>query len=140
MVTAVIVSGLTIVGFLLLGGILHYPLLGDRGGGAVQHATMFGYAVGAGLAALLATGAMHVLLMTTPRPRWFFRWLGGIGTAIAVLLPLTENLPAPLATATVNLALGLAIIGLVHSITAASLRRGMWRPRKQTLVIRSNDA
>jgi hypothetical protein len=121
-VTAVIVGGLTIVGFLLVGGILHFPLLGDRGKGAMQQATMFGYALGAALAALLATAAMHVLLITTPRPKWFFRWLGGIGTAIAVLLPLTKNLSAPLATATINLALGLAIIGLVHSTTAASLR------------------
>jgi hypothetical protein len=55
---------------LLVGGILHCPLLGDRGGGAMQHATMFGYALGAALAALLATAAMHVLLVTTtPRRR-----------------------------------------------------------------------
>lgn len=31
-VTAVIVGGLTIVGFLLIEGILRYPLLGDRSG------------------------------------------------------------------------------------------------------------
>jgi hypothetical protein len=67
---------------------------GERGSGAVQPVSMLGYAAGAALAALLATAAMHVLLMTTPLPRWFFRWLGDTGTAIAVLLPLTENLPA----------------------------------------------
>jgi hypothetical protein len=129
-VTAVIVGGLTIVGFLLVGGLLHCPLLGDRGSDAMQHATMFGYALGAALAALLATAAMHLLLMTTPRPRWFFRWLGGIGTAIAVLVPVTQNLAAPVATATVNLVLGLAIIGLVHSTTVASLRPGALRKPK----------
>jgi uncharacterized membrane protein YdcZ (DUF606 family) len=66
---------------------------------------------------------MRFLLLTTPRPRWFFGWLGGVGTAIAVLLPLalSQELTARLTTATVNLVLGLAIIGLVHS-TAASLR------------------
>jgi hypothetical protein len=121
-ITAVIVGGLTIVGFLLVEGILRYPLLGDRASGVVQQATMIGYAAWAVLVALLATAAMHVLLVTTPRPRWFFRWLGGIGTAIAVLVPLTQHLAAPMATATVNLMLGLAIIGLVHSTTAASLR------------------
>lgn len=122
-VTAVIVFGLTIAAFLLVHGMLNYPLLGVRGGGAVVYASMFGYAGGAALVALLATAAMRFLLLTTPRPRWFFGWLGGVGTAIAVLLPLalSQDLAARLATAAVNLVLGLAIIGLVRS-TAASLR------------------
>jgi hypothetical protein len=127
-VTAVIVGGLTIAGFLLIEGVLRYPLLGDRANAQVAHVTMVGYAAGAALAALLATAAMHVLLMTTHRPQWFFAWLGSIGTAIAVLLPLTQHLPAPLATATINLGLGLTIIGLVHHTTAASVRpRGLVR-------------
>jgi hypothetical protein len=123
MVTAVIVFGLTIAAFLLVRGMLNYPLLGLRRGGAVVYASMFGYAGGAALVALLATAAMRFLLSTTPRPRWFFGWLGGVGTAIAVLLPLalSQDSAARLATAAVNLFLGLAIIGLVHS-TAASLR------------------
>ena len=123
-VTAVIVCGLTIAAFLLVRGMLNLPLLGVRKGGAGVYASMFGYAGGAALAALLATAAMHSLLVTTPRPRWFFHWLGGVSTAIAVLLPLTlsQDLAARLATATVNLVLGLAIIALVRSTTAASLR------------------
>jgi hypothetical protein len=123
MVTAVIVFGLTIAAFLLVRGMLNYPLLGLRRGGAVVYASTFGYAGGAALVALLATAAMRFLLSTTPRPRWFFGWLGGVGTAIAVLLPLalSQDSAARLATAAVNLFLGLAIIGLVHS-TAASLR------------------
>lgn len=65
---------------------------------------------------------------------WFFRWLAGVGTAIAVLLPLglAQELPARLATATVNLILGLTIIGLVRS-TAASLHSGRLSQRLQTL-------
>lgn len=99
------------------------------------HASMFGYAGGAALAVLLATAAMHFLLVTTPRPMWFFRWLAGVGTAIAVLLPLglTQELPAGLATATVNLILGLMIIGLVRSTAAASLRSSGLPQRLQTL-------
>jgi Family of unknown function (DUF6069) len=125
MVTAVIVCGLTIAAFLLVRGMMELPLLGIREGGAVVYASMFGYAGGAALGALLATAAMHALLLTTPRPRWFFHWLVGVGTAIAVLLPLalSEDLAARLATAAVNLVLGLAIIGLIRSTAAASLRR-----------------
>jgi Family of unknown function (DUF6069) len=136
-VAAVIVSGLTIVGFLIFRGMLDYPLLSIRGSDAVGHASTLGYAVGAALAALLATAAMHFLLVTTPRPRWFFGWLTGVGTAIMVLLPLglTQELPARLATATVNLVLGLAIIGLVRSNAAASLRSNDLAQPVQTLRI-----
>lgn len=121
-VTTVIVCGLTIAGFLFVRGMLDYPLLGVRRGGAVVEASMFGYVGGAALAALLATAAMHFLLVTTPRPRWFFGWLGGVGTAIAVLLPLalSQDVAGRLATATVNLILGLTIIGLVRTTAAAS--------------------
>jgi hypothetical protein len=127
-VTAIIVGGLTIVGFLLIEGILRYPLLGDRANAQVTQVTMVGYAAGAAVAALLATAAIHVLLVTTHRPQWFFAWVGGIGTAIAVLLPLSQHLPGPLATATVNLGLGLTILGLVRHTAAASVRlRGVAR-------------
>lgn len=125
-VAAVIVCGLAIVGFLVVCGMLNYPLLGIRDGAAGRHASMLGYAGGAALAALLATAAMHFLLVTTPRPRWFFEWLAGVGTAIMVLLPLglPEELPARVATAMVNLVLGLAIIGLIRNTAAACLCPG----------------
>lgn len=63
-VAAVIVYGLTIVGFLFARGVLKYPLLSIRGGDAVGHVSMFGYAGGAALAVLLATAAMHFLLVS----------------------------------------------------------------------------
>jgi len=140
-VAAVIVGGLAIAGFLLVHGMLHYPLRGVRGGGAVVYASMLGYAGGAALVALMATAAMHFLLVTTPRPRWFFRWLGGVGTAIAVLLPLalSQDLGARLATATVNLVLGLAIIALVLSTAAASLRPNRTAELSQTIQMPSDE-
>lgn len=70
-VTAVIVGGLTIVGFLLIEGILRYPLLGDRANAPVAHVTLIGHAASAAVAALLATAVMHILLVTTHRPQWF---------------------------------------------------------------------
>jgi hypothetical protein len=123
LVTAVIVCGLGIAAFLLVHGMLNIPLLGLRGDGAAADASMVGYATGAALAALLATAAMHFLLVTSPRPRWFFQWLAGVGTAIAVLVPLAlaGELGARCATATINLILGLAIIALVRSTAASSL-------------------
>ncbi len=138
-VTAIIVFGLTIAAFLLV-RMLNYPLLGVRGGGAVVYASMIGYAGGAALVALLATAAMRFLLLTTPRPRWFFGWLGGVGTAIAVLLPLalSQDPAVRLATAAVNLVLGLAIIGLVRS-TAASVRPDRSAELSRTLRERDDE-
>jgi hypothetical protein len=83
---------------------------------------MFGYASGAALVALLATAGMHILLLTAPRPWWYFDWIAGVGTALAVLLPLVlpQDLTARLATATINLILGLAITRLVRGTAAAS--------------------
>lgn len=127
-VSAVIVGGLTVVGFLFVEGVLGCPLLGDRVNAPVAYVTMVGYAVGAAVVALLGTAAMHVLLVTTHRPQWFFVWLGGIGTAIAVLLPVAQHLPAPLATAAVNLGLGLTILDLIRHTAAAGVRpRGVTR-------------
>jgi hypothetical protein len=121
-ITAVIVFGLAIAGFLFVHGILNYPILGIRPGGAVVRASMFGYASGAALVALLATAGMHILLLSAPRPMWYFGWIAGVGTAVAGLLPLVlpQDLTARLATATINLVLGLAITRLVSGTAAAS--------------------
>lgn len=49
----------------------------------------------AAVAALLATGLMHLLLLSTPRPGQFFTWIVGLLTLIAVILPfLTDAEPA----------------------------------------------
>jgi hypothetical protein len=121
-ITAVIVFGLAIAGCLFVRGILDFPILGIRPGGAVVHASMFGYASGAALVALLATAAAHILMLTAPRPEWYFGWIAGVGTAVAVLLPLVlpQDLTARLATATINLILGLAITRLVSGTADAS--------------------
>lgn len=62
---------------LFVRGVLNFPILGIQPGGAVVHARMFGYASGAALVALLATAGMHILLLTAPRPWWYFGWIAG---------------------------------------------------------------
>jgi Family of unknown function (DUF6069) len=124
--TAVVAIGLTIVGFLIIHGLLHLPVLGIWPDGPVSTPSMGGYATVAALAALLATGVMHLLLITTPRPRFFFAWVGVLCTAIWVILPLT--VPAPvgtqIATALLNLVLGVAITVIIHGTAAYAIRGG----------------
>lgn len=78
----------------------------------------------AAVAALLATGLMHLLLLSTPRPGQFFTWIVGLLTLIAVILPfLTDAEPATkVATAALNLSIGATIGSLVSSIARSAVR------------------
>jgi CDP-diglyceride synthetase len=128
--TAVVAIGLTIVGFLVIHGLLHLTVLGIwPDGGLVSTPSVAGYASVAALAALLATAVMHLLLLGVPRPRFFFAWVGVLCTAIWVILPLTvpASTSAKGATAALNLVIGIAITAIVHSMAAYSIR-GANRP------------
>ncbi len=129
-VTAIIAAGLAIVGFLVVRGVLRMPVLGVRPGGTVFTPSMVGYALGAAVAALLATGVMHLLLLGTPRPLFYFGWIGALCTAILVLLPLgvRQTWSEVIPTAMIDLVVGIAITAIVRGTAAASLsppRQGM---------------
>ncbi|MEV0648785.1 DUF6069 family protein [Phytomonospora sp. NPDC050363] len=121
---AVIAAGLAIVGYLIVKGLLELPILGVDVDGAVAQPGMFTYALISALAALLATGVMHLLLLGTPRPFLFFGWIVALGTIIAMLIPLlaVDRLATGAATAAVNLVIGIAIGALVGGSARASLR------------------
>ena len=78
----------------------------------------------AAVAALAATGLAHLLLVSTPEPLSYLGWIIGLSTAAAVVLPLLGTLPlvAALATAVVNLTIGLAIGSLVVDAAGAAFR------------------
>ena len=80
--------------------------------------------VAAALAALVATGLAHLLLVSTPRPLAYLGWIVGLATAAVAVLPLTAGLPLPtaLAQGALNLVIGLAIGSLVAGAGAASTR------------------
>ena len=68
---------------------------------------------------------MHLLLLSTPRPRTFFGWIIGLGTVIAVVFPFSTTAPLDqkAATALVNLVLGVAIGTLVSGVSIRATRR-----------------
>jgi hypothetical protein len=84
------------------------------------------YAVTAAVFALVATGLAQVLALTTPRPRSFFSWIVGLVTVVWTVLPLTQDGTAGgrLATALLNLVIGLAVLSLTSSVMARSFRTG----------------
>jgi hypothetical protein len=82
------------------------------------------YALTAAVLALAATGLAHVLALTTPRPRAFLSWIVGLCTVVGVVLPFTVDgsLSGQVATALLDLVLGLCVLSLLSSVLARTMR------------------
>lgn len=78
-----------------------------------------------GLFALVAAIVLHLLVMTTPRPRTFFGWVVGLGTVILAAIPFAgdfELVPAAL-SALVWIVIGVATWSLLTGVLARTLVR-----------------
>jgi hypothetical protein len=122
--TALIAALISLVGILLTRGLFDVPVLAPKGEGVWGGANTFWYSFGAACAALVATGLMHVLLLTTPRPMMFFTWAVGLATVAAVLTPfmVEASLASRMCTSILNLVIGAAIGSLVAGTARAALR------------------
>ena len=129
--SAVVAALVAVVGVLICEGVLDLdmappPLL------PIGRSLYVQYAVTSAVLALAATGLAHVLALTTPRPDSFFSWIVGLATIVGVAIPLagTGSWAGRLATAVVDLAIGLCILTLVRSLLARTTQRvlpGPWR-------------
>lgn len=130
--TAVIAALVAIAGLLIARGIFAVAVLSPKGEGLWGNANTTTYALAAAAAALLATGLMHLLSVTVPAPGQFFGWIMALVTLIAVALPLTltVELSAKIATALINLAIGLVIAAVVNSMAANA--RTLHRRKRQS--------
>ena len=113
--TAAVAALIAVAGVLVGRGVFGIDVLAPKGAGVWGDARTGWYAFGAALAALVATGLIHFLLMTTPRPMRFFAWVIGLATVVAMLAPWVagEDLGDRMYTAGLNLVLGVAIGSLV---------------------------
>lgn len=120
--TAVIAALLAVVGLLIARGVFEVEVLAPKGEGVWGNASTTTYALVAAAVALLATGLMHLLSVATPAPSQFFGWIMVLVTLIAVVLPLTLTVApsAKIATAAINLVIGLAIAAVVNSMAASA--------------------
>jgi len=127
--TAGVAALIAIAGILLARGVLEIPVLAPQGDGLWGNANTMTYALAAGGAALAATGLLHVLALTTPRSPRFFGWIMGLLTVIAAVLPLTSEATTAsrVATATINLVLGLAILSILNGVARTAFRETMNR-------------
>jgi Family of unknown function (DUF6069) len=123
--TAVVAALIALVGILICRWTLNIPILAPAGDGAWGDAHTGEYALVAALVALVAAGLLYLLMLSTPQPDLFFRWIIGLVTLIVVVYPFSSSAPLDqkVATAVVNLVLGLAIASLLSAMAARAIRR-----------------
>ncbi|GIF21915.1 hypothetical protein Ate02nite_46450 [Paractinoplanes tereljensis] len=128
--TAVVAGLIAIAGVLFGRGIFDVEVLAPKGEGVWGDASTGWYALGAGAAALLATGLVQLLILTTPRPMRFFGWVIALATAVAMLAPFVTDgdRGSRFYTAGLNLVLGVAIGTLVAGVAKSALRPAIPAP------------
>jgi Family of unknown function (DUF6069) len=122
--TAIVAGLVALVGVLVCRWLFDIPLLAPKSDGYYGDVHTTDLVLIAAGVALLATGLAHLLLLSTPRPMTFFGWIIGLATVLAVLLPFSTAAPleAKVATAVVDLVLGIAIGTLISGVAARSVR------------------
>ncbi|HEX5406109.1 MAG TPA: DUF6069 family protein [Pseudonocardiaceae bacterium] len=109
--TAVVAALAALVGILIARGLAHVAILAPKGAGAWGSASSTVYVILSAVVALIATGLLHFLLTTTPRATQFFGWIMGLLIVVAMVIPLSlvTDTDDKVATALLNLLIGLAI-------------------------------
>jgi hypothetical protein len=122
--TAVVAGLIALVGVLVARWLFAIPLLAPKNDGAYGDAHTTGVVLIAAAAALLATGVLYLLLLSTPRPLAFFGWIVGLATVLVVIVPFKTSAPlsAKVATAIVSLVIGIAIGTLLNGAASRSVR------------------
>ncbi|KQR10515.1 DUF6069 family protein [Cellulomonas sp. Leaf334] len=122
--TALVTALIGLVGVLIVDQILDIELVvkdifGTESTGAA-------FVVGGVLSSVLAGGLLHVLVLSTPKPRAFFGWIMFLATLTAALLPLTwtDVLESSIASGLVNAVIGIAIWTLLLGVLSRTLRPG----------------
>ena len=124
--TAVVAGLVALVGVLASRWLFAIPILAPKQDGAYGDATTTALVLIAAAIALLATGLVHLLVLSTPRPLAFFGWIFGLATVLVVLLTFRTGAPLPqkAATAVVYLILAVAIGSLVSGVAERSVSGG----------------
>ncbi len=130
--TAVVAALVALVGVLVVRALLRIDPDAPRDAGAFGNSATVMLCLGAAVAALAATGVVHLLLLSTPRPLAYFSWIVGLVTAAAVVLPFTyaEGLAVALAQAVIHLVIGSAIGSLVTGAASSALRSAALSTRR----------
>ncbi|MFZ0186588.1 MAG: DUF6069 family protein [Streptosporangiaceae bacterium] len=121
--SALIAGLVALTGVLVSRWLFHLSVLAPRQDGAYGDARTTALILVAVAAAIAATGLVYLLMLGTLRPLMFFGWIVALVTTIAVIFPFstTAALDAKVATALVNLAIGVTIGALVGGVATRSI-------------------
>jgi hypothetical protein len=125
--TAVVAALTAVVGILIARGVLDIPVLAPKGAGVWGNANTTTYALSSAGAALVATALLHLLAVTTPRFGRFFTWIMLLATAIATALPLGLDVDTAsrVATAVINLVIGIAVMSILNGVARSAVQDAM---------------
>jgi hypothetical protein len=131
LVTALVAALVAIVGVMIVRGLFDVPVLAPTREGTLGDASTIQLAVLAFVAALLATGLMHLLLAAVVQPFQFFNWIVALVTVALVIFPfLTDaELAEQVGTAAIYLVIGVAVGSLVSGVARSAIRRPGPPPR-----------
>ena len=81
--------------------------------------------MGGAVAAVVAGALLHLLVISTPRPRRFFGWIVGLATLTATLLPFawTDDTTRAVCSGAVNMLVGIAVWSLLAGVYSRTVRR-----------------
>jgi Family of unknown function (DUF6069) len=118
LMAGLVAAGVAIVGLLVARGIFHVRVFTPTPKGELVNASTWWYALAAFWVAVAATGLLHLLLVAAPSPFRFFAWIVGLATAMAALVPFTTsaNFPPKIASAAINVAIGIAVLSIVAGV------------------------
>jgi hypothetical protein len=122
--SALIAALIAVAGIAIARGLFDIPILAPEDQGVWGDADTGWYAAAAAAAALVATGLVHLLIVTTPRPMRFFGWTIGLITLLATTMPFAADAStaSKIATALINVVLGVAIGTLIAGVARSAVR------------------
>jgi hypothetical protein len=123
--TAIVAALIALVGILICRWTLGIPILAPQSDGAWGSAHTGEFVLAAAVVALAATAVLHLLMLGTPQPAVFLKWIMALVTLAAVVYPFSTGAPLDqkVATAVVLLVLGIAIASLLSATAARAVRR-----------------
>jgi hypothetical protein len=123
--TAIVAALIALVGVLICRWTLGIPILAPQSDGAWGSAHTGEFVLAAALVALAATAVLYLLMLGTPQPGVFLKWIMGLVTLAAVVYPFSTSAPLDqkAATAAVDLVLGVAIASLLAAVAVRAVRR-----------------
>ncbi|PJI93228.1 DUF6069 family protein [Luteimicrobium subarcticum] len=121
--TALVAALVGLIGVIIIEGVFDQtmvppPDLFSSG----SHAATF--AIDSALFALLASGVLALLVVSTPRPKRFFGWIMVLAIALVTLLPFawTSHTDRAILTALVNFVMGVATWSLLAGVATRTIR------------------